>query len=31
VTLALIGMGTNYVLVSLERRFTGWKQEIATY
>ena len=31
VTLALIGLGTNYVLVSLERRFTGWKQEIATY
>jgi NitT/TauT family transport system permease protein len=28
VTLALIGLGTNYLLVWLERRLTGWKQDI---
>jgi NitT/TauT family transport system permease protein len=27
VSLALIGLGTNHLLVSLERHFTGWKPE----
>jgi NitT/TauT family transport system permease protein len=31
VTLALIGLSTNAVLVWLERRLTGWKQEIPTF
>jgi len=31
VTLALIGLGVNFLLVSLERNLTGWKQEVTTY
>jgi NitT/TauT family transport system permease protein len=31
VVLALIGLATNYFLVWLERRLTGWKQEITTF
>jgi NitT/TauT family transport system permease protein len=31
VVLALIGLSTNYFLVWLERRLTGWKQEITAF
>jgi len=31
ISLALIGLGTNYLLVTLEKRLTGWKPEIATF
>ena len=31
VLLATIGLGSNYLLVALERRLTGWKPEIARY
>jgi len=31
VTLALIGLATNHILVTLERRLTSWKQEVATW
>lgn len=30
VTLALIGLGTNWLLVTFERRLTGWKPDPAT-
>jgi NitT/TauT family transport system permease protein len=31
VLLALIGLGTNFCLVRLEKRLTGWKPEITTF
>jgi NitT/TauT family transport system permease protein len=31
VLLALLGLCTNWLLVALEKRLTGWKPEIAAF
>ncbi|MET0387223.1 MAG: ABC transporter permease [Polyangiales bacterium] len=31
VLLALIGLGSNYLLVALEKRLTGWKPDLGTF
>lgn len=31
ITLAVLGVAVNYILVWIERKFTGWKQDVVTF